>query len=195
MTLIEAIAVVFGIACVWLIVRESIWCWPTGLVQVSLYVYIFYHAKLYSDFGLHIFYIGMQFYGWYNWLHGGENRDKAPITRLSAKGIVGWSLASLAAAAIWGWTMNRYTDASVPYPDAFTTMTSLVAQWLLARKKLENWFFWIAVDVVAIGIYFYKALYLTSGLYAIFLVLCIMGVRSWTKTWKATTNKNSTPEL
>ncbi len=185
MTLIEAIAVVSGIACVWLIVKESIWCWPTGLVQVSLYVYIFHQAKLYSDFGLHIFYVGMQFYGWYHWLHGGQNNDKAPISRLPVTGIVGWAALGLLGAAGWGWIMERYTDASVPYPDAFTTVTSLIAQWLLARKKLENWYFWIAVDIVAIGIYAYKKLYLTSGLYAIFLVLCIIGVRAWNRTYKS----------
>ncbi len=183
MTLIEIVAVLFGIACVWLIVKENVWCWPTGLVQVSLYVYIFYHAKLYSDFGLHIFYIGMQFYGWYHWLHGGTERSKAPISKLSPFETLGWAAACLVGAAGWGWVMQSYTDASVPYPDAFTTTTSLVAQWLLARKKLENWYFWIAVDVVAIAVYSYKELYLTAGLYAVFLALCLLGVRSWSKTF------------
>lgn len=179
MTLIESIAVLFGIACVWLVVKENIWCWPCGLVQVSLYVYIFYQAKLYSDFGLHLFYIGMQFYGWHHWLRGGKGNTKAPITRLPARAILSWCAVCLFGAAAWGYLMSRYTDASVPYPDAFTTVTSLVAQWLMARKRLENWLFWIAVDVVAIGVYLYKGLYLTSGLYAIFLVLCILGIRHW----------------
>lgn len=185
MTLIEAIAVLFGLACVWLIVKESIWCWPTGLVQVTLYVYIFYDAKLYSDFGLHIFYIGMQFYGWYHWLHGGANRNKAPISNLSLLETLTWIVACLVGAAAWGWVMQRFTDASVPYSDAFTTVTSLVAQWLLARKKLQNWYFWIAVDVVAIGVYGYKELYLTTALYAVFLLLCIIGIRAWREKLEA----------
>ncbi|MBC2607090.1 nicotinamide riboside transporter PnuC [Pelagicoccus albus] len=179
MTLIEAIAVVFGLACVWLVVKESIWCWPAGLVQVSLYVYIFYQAKLYSDFGLHIFYVGMQFYGWYHWMYGGKDRDKAPIEELSRNSILIWSAVCLLGSVAWGWLMHRFTDAVVPYPDAFTTVTSLVAQWLMAKKKLQNWHFWIAVDIVAVAVYAYKELYLTSGLYAVFLVLCVMGVREW----------------
>lgn len=179
MTFIESIAVIFGIACVWLVVKESIWCWPAGLVQVSLYVYIFYQAKLYSDFGLHIFYVVLQFYGWYHWMNGGKGKDTLPITRLPRNRLFFWIAICIAGTATWGFLMERFTDASVPYPDAFTTVTSLVAQWLLARKRFENWYFWIAVDVVAIGVYLYKALYLTTGLYAVFLALCVLGIRSW----------------
>lgn len=191
MSLIESIAVVFGIACVWLVVKESIWCWPTGLVQVSLYVYIFYQAKLYSDVGLHIFYVGMQFYGWYHWLHGGKSKDSLPITRLSRQGLFTWITVCLLGAAAWGFVMEKFTDASVPYPDAFTTATSLVAQWLLARKRFENWYFWIAVDIVAIGVYLYKSLYLTAGLYAIFLILCVFGIRSWSQRMALTAGEAS----
>jgi len=89
--------------------------------------------------------------------------------------------------------MQRFTDASLPYPDAFTTVASLFAQWLLARKKLESWYFWIAVDIVAIVVYWYKQLYLTTGLYAIFLVLAIIGFFTWKNSYKD--DKNTSKEM
>lgn len=176
---IEATAVVFGFLAVWLTVRQHIACWPAGLVQVTLYVVIFYDARLYSDLILHVIYIGVQAYGWYHWLHGGRNDGALRVTRLSVPWIVGWALVCVAGTAAWGTAMASWTDASFPYGDAFTTVTSLVAMWLQARKHLETWVFWILVDVVAIGIYLAKALFLTSGLYLAFLVLCVLGFRAW----------------
>ena len=184
MTLIEAIAVVFGLICVWLTVKQNIWCWPTGLIQVLLFIVIFYQAKLYSDMILHVVYVFMQIYGWYFWLHGRAKHSKLPVSRLTVFPFSIWITVCIAGTFVWGWLMKSYTDASVPYPDAFTTVTSLVAQWLMARKKLESWLFWLAVDVVAVGVYFYKQLYLTTGLYAVFLVLATIGFFAWRQTMK-----------
>ncbi len=178
---IESFAVVFGLLCVWLTVRQNIWCWPTGLVQVVLYIVIFYQVKLYSDLILHVVYLGMQIYGWYHWLHGGRNRGELAVTRLSSRALAGWTLAAVAGSAGWGYLMASGTNAALPYGDAFTTVASLIAQWLMARKRLESWWFWIAVDVVAIGIYVRKDLFLTSGLYAVFLCLATMGYFAWRK--------------
>lgn len=183
MTGIEATAVVFGFVCVWLTIRQNIWCWPAGLVQVVLYLFVFYQVKLYSDMLLHGIYVLMQVYGWYWWLHGGPDsanlRSGLAVTRLSAVGLAGWVLLVALASLGWGYLMASHTDAALPYADAFTTVASLVAQWLLARKKLESWLFWIAVDLAAIAIYFYKALYLTTGLYAAFLVMAVFGLLAW----------------
>lgn len=153
MNWIEAIAVVFGLLCVWLTVRENIWCWPTGLIQVTIYVFIFYQVRLYSDLILHVVYIAMQLYGWQHWLRGGNDKTALPISTLAPSGRALWSLTVVAGSAAWGYVMSAHTNASVPYWDAFTTVASLVAQWLLARKKLESWIFWIMVDVAATGIY------------------------------------------
>ena len=176
--LAEIVAVLAGFLCVWLTIRENIWCWPAGLLQVSLYVWIFYDAKLYSDFGLHIFYIFLQFYGWYHWLHGGT-RGHLSVSGLSRPILLIWVTAALAGSLAWGSIMERYTDASVPYWDAYTTAASLIAQWLLTRKKLESWYFWISVDFVAIGVYLFKGLYLTSGLYLAFLIMATAGLIRW----------------
>ncbi|MBN1911163.1 MAG: nicotinamide mononucleotide transporter [Pirellulales bacterium] len=179
---IEATAVFFGLLCVWLTVRQNILCWPTGLVQVVLYLVIFYRVKLYSDLILHVIYVVLQVYGWYHWLHGGKDRNNLPVSRLGKTATLVWSVIGISGTVVWGYTMASLTDAAIPYGDAFTTVTSLIAQWLMARKRLESWLFWIAVDVIAIGIYFQKDLLLTSGLYTVFLVLATLGYITWRKS-------------
>jgi nicotinamide mononucleotide transporter len=186
MTWIEAIAVVFGLVCVWLTIRQNIWCWPTGLVQVALYLIIFYRVKLYSDLILHMIYVLMQIYGWHHWLHGGRDRGSLPVSTLPFRARLMWPCVAVVGTLVWGYLMVALTDASVAYGDAFTTVASLIAQWLMARKRLESWFFWISVDVVAIGIYWYKGLILTSGLYAVFLILATMGLFAWRKSMRET---------
>lgn len=189
MTLIELIATVCGVICVYLTIRQSVWCWPVGLVQVTLFVWVFYRAKLYSDVILHIVYIGLGVYGWYHWLRGGSSRRLAagtvlPITRIGAASGAAWLLAAAAATTGWGHLMRRYTDASLPFWDAAIAVLSLVAQFLLGRKVLENWLFWIAVDVLAVGVYAAKELYLTAGLYGLFLVMAVLGWLQWRKSFR-----------
>ena len=138
---IEAAAVLFGLLAVYFTIGQKIWCWPAGLIQVSLYIIIFYQVKLYSDLILHVIYVGIQI-----WLHGGENRTELKVSRLSRKAVAGWILAIAVGTAAWGTVMGSLTDAAVPYGDAFTTTASLVAIFLQARKRIETWLFWIAVD-------------------------------------------------
>jgi nicotinamide mononucleotide transporter len=178
---LEKVAVAFGLANIYLTVRQNIWCWPVGVVMVSLYMYIFFVAKLYSDAALQVFFLVMQFYGWYHWTRGpvDHSRSLSAITRLSAKNWA-WTIAAAAGGtAVLGTVMGRFTDAAVPYPDAFTTSLSVLAQFLLTRKVLENWILWIVADVVYIGIYTTKGLYWTAGLYTVFLALCVQGYREW----------------
>jgi nicotinamide mononucleotide transporter len=180
--LYELVGVLFGIVSVWLIARENVWGWPTGLVNVGLFVLVFHEAKLYADMGLQLFYVALCAYGWYAWLRGGPGHTslrvrRASLARLAVLGAVG----AVAAVAL-GTTLHRHTDASLPYVDSATTAYSLVAQWMQTRKWLENWLVWIVVDVVYVGMYVYKQLYLTAGLYTIFLGLAVMGLRHWRRS-------------
>lgn len=177
--LIEYVAAGFGLLAVWFLVRQSIWTWPMGLVQVSLYIIVFYQAKLYSDLILHFIYVGVQLFGWYHWLHGGRDHGKLIVSNLTGRQLGAWLIAVALGTALWGRAMGSLTDAAVPYGDAFTTTASLVAMWLQVQKKVETWAFWIAVDVAAIGIYFYKGLYPTVFLYLVFMVLSMIGWREW----------------
>lgn len=179
MTLIEGFAALCGLLCVWLTIRQSILCWPIGLVQVVLYVGIFYHARLYSDLILHLIYIVMQFYGWYHWLHGSRGQAELEVSVLSKPAVMAWGTVAVGVTVLWGHSMATYTDAAAPYADGFIAVASLIAQWLMARKNLQSWHFWIAVDVVAIAVYFSKELYITTGLYSVFLVLAILGYFQW----------------
>src|SRR5262249_12409878 len=178
----ELIAVVLGLICVWLTIRQHIACWPTGLAQVCLYIFIFYQAKLYSDMLLQVVFVFLQIYGWYAWLHGGPRQSELKVTRVPPWQIGAWLATCVLGTAALGSAMHHYTDASFPYVDAFATVASLIAQWLLGRKRLESWLIWIVVDVTSIGLYVAKELYLTTGLYVVFLVLAALGLREWKKT-------------
>ena len=181
---IEMIASLAGFICVYLLIRRNIWSWGFGLLQVTLFVWVFYQNKLYSDAILHVFYIGFQFYGWWNWIHHRGAGSELVIVGTTTRDMALWSSVSLLAAVVLGFMMDRYTDASFAYADAFTTCTSLVAQLLLTRRHLLNWTFWIAVDIVAIIIYFQKGLYPTSLLYITFLIMSCIGQYSWWKQYK-----------
>ena len=184
MSTLEILTFAFGIACVWLTVKRNIWCWPTGLVMVVLYMIICWQEKLYSDLWLQVIYIFMQIYGWYFWLHGGSDHGEKPITLLSRRAIAACLTIAVSGTWLLGWFMHTRTQASVPYFDAFTTVVSLIAQWLMGRKVLESWVAWIVVDVVYIYVFLVKDLYLMLGLYAIFLFLATKGLIEWRKALK-----------
>jgi nicotinamide mononucleotide transporter len=150
--------------------------------MVILYIAIFYHAKLYSDMLLQVVYVFLQLYGWHAWLRGGPNRIALPVSRIVAWQVLAWLVACAGGTYLLGTLMYRHTDASFPYVDAFTTVASLIAQWLMARKLLESWLAWIVVDVVSIGLYLRKDLYLTAGLYTVFLFLATLGYFAWRRT-------------
>lgn len=178
----ELVGVLFGIGSVWLIARESVWGWPTGLVNVGLFVLVFYEARLYADMGLQVFYVALCAYGWYAWLRGGPGHTSLRVRRAPMRHLAVLGAAGALAAAGLGIALHRHTDASLPYVDSATTACSLVAQWMQTRKWLENWLVWIAVDVVYVGMYIYKQLYLTAGLYTIFLGLAVVGLRHWRRS-------------
>ena len=176
---IEIVAAVFGVVSVFLSVKQNIWSWPTAIVNVGLYIFVFFESKLYGDTGLQVVYVILNAYGWYHWLYGGKNRTELPVSRTSAR--LGVFLIALGAAgtALLGTILARKTDAALPYIDSLTTSTSLIAQWMMTRKLLENWIIWVAVDVIYIGMYIFKHLYPAAGLYLVWLVLSAMGYFQW----------------
>ena len=182
MSSLEIIAALFGVVSVFLSVRQNIWSWPTAIVNVGLYIFVFYETRLYADTGLQVVYVVLNAYGWYHWLYGGKNCTELPVTRTGLR--LGLFLATLVAAGtiLIGTLLARNTDAALPYIDALTTSTSLVAQWMMTRKLLENWPVWVAVDVVYIGMYINKSLRVTAVLYFIFLILSVVGYFQWRRS-------------
>ncbi|GAL85724.1 nicotinamide mononucleotide transporter [Sporocytophaga myxococcoides] len=182
MSEIEIIATIFGVICVWLTIKQHIACWPIGLVQVVLYISVFYQAKLYADMVLHVIYVLLSIYGWYHWSESNINKESSGIT-LCGKFTYIYGALCLALTLILGFTFTLYTDASLTYPDSFIMSSSLIAQWLMSRKKLESWILWIHTDIVAIYVYWYKELYWTTGLYLLFLFMAISGLAEWRKDY------------
>lgn len=185
MSPLEILATGFGLWSVVCYVRESVWSWPTGLINVLLYIVLFWNVKLYADTGLQFVYVGLQAYGWWLWLHGGADQGRLAISRTSPRLWLILILVSAVAYLAMGAVLDRWTDTDVPWWDSLPAVTSLVAQWLLAKKKLENWWVWIGTDLIYIPLYLHKQLYLTAALYAVFLVLCLLGWRSWNRTYLA----------
>lgn len=179
MSPLEITGVVTALVSVWLTVRQNIWCWPVGIISVLAYAWLFYRIHLYADAGLQIFFLATSINGWWLWLHGGANRDALPVTRLTRQQVALLAPATLVSVVAMGLLFARYTDAHLPFWDSAASGTSVVAQVLLMRKKLESWILWLAVDVVYVGIYVYKNVYLTAGLYALFLVLAWAGLKAW----------------
>jgi nicotinamide mononucleotide transporter len=178
---IESLGVVLGLICVWLLVKENIWNWPTGIANNILYIYIFFASGLYADMGLQLIYIAIAIYGWWNWLHGGKNHSELGVSEASSLSLGGYAaMAALSTAILW-FLLHRFTPSTVPFTDGLTTALFLTAQYMMSRKIVENWWFWIVGNVLAIGLYVYKSLYQTAGLYTVFLILCAMGLREWQK--------------
>lgn len=185
---LEIAAVVFGIVSVWLSTRQHIASWPTAIVNVSLYFLVFRDAKLYADMGLQIIYLVLSIYGWYEWKFGGSGRTELPVSRTSRRTTVTLVLLGVLGVLVLGTILDRSTDAALPWVDSAAAVTSLCAQWMMTRKLLENWLVWIAVDVVYVAMFIYKELYLTAGLYAVFLALAVSGYLEWRQSWRARTS-------
>ena len=181
----EIAGVLFGIVAVWLTTRENVWCWPIGLVNVGLFILVFYQARLYADMGLQAIYVALCLYGWWQWLHGGPGSGALAVARTPRAALPALGALGTAGAALLGLTLYRHTDASLPFWDASTASFSLVAQWMQARKWIENWILWIVVDVIYVGMYLYKRLYYTAGLYAVFVGLAVLGLVQWRRSLAA----------
>jgi nicotinamide mononucleotide transporter len=149
---------------------------------VGLYIVVFGQAKLYADMGLQVVYVALCLYGWYEWLHGGQDYGVLRVSRTPRRALYILGAAGVAFAFVLGQALYQKTDAALPFWDSSTASFSLVAQWMQTRKWLEAWVVWIAVDVVYVGIYVYKELNPTAALYAVFLGLAVLGLRSWTKS-------------
>jgi nicotinamide mononucleotide transporter len=185
MSMIEIGAVLLGIANIVLIIRRSVWNFPVAIVMVALYFIIFRDAKLYSDAGLQVFFAGINLYGWWSWNRNKGDSGVISVRRLPATAYALWIAGSIMAIWAWGAIMHAETDASYPYWDASIAMLSIVGQILMTRRFVENWHYWIIVNIISIPLYIVKDLHLTAGLYGIFLVLAVAGLVEWRKAERA----------
>jgi nicotinamide mononucleotide transporter len=178
-TPVELIAVFFGLLSVWSMKKESILAFPFGIINVLIYVYICFTAKLYAYAGINIFYFVMSVYGWYNWLRKGDNEEKIRITECSVKERIWNSIAILVFFIVLWILLKKLTDSVVPVWDAITTAIYIIGMWLLARKKIENWILWIAGDFISIFLFAYEKLYFSSFQFLVFTIIAVLGYLEW----------------
>ncbi len=184
-TPLELISFVLSVATVALDIRQVHWAWLFAIVSSATYAVVFFHSRLYGDMGLQFVFIGTAVWGWHQWLRGGKMHHGLSVSTLSSSGRIGCLVAWLAGFLLLSFFLRTYTDTDVPYIDAFLTAGSLVGQILLARKKVENWHVWIVVDALYVGLYLYKQLTLTAILYALFILLAWIGLRTWRRALEA----------
>lgn len=164
---------------VYLSTRENVLSWPTALVNVGLYAVVFREQRLYADMGLQVVYFALSLYGWHQWKYGGAQRTTLRVSRATPRQ---WGWLVLVVVVAWvalGTLLSRHTNAAIPWLDAFLSTASLGAQYFMTRKVLENWALWIALDAIYVPMFISRGLYPTAGLYAVFLVLAILGWRDW----------------
>jgi nicotinamide mononucleotide transporter len=177
---LELIAVLLALAMIVCNIVELQWGWPLAATSSVLYFFLFWSQRLYGDALLQVLFVVLALWGWSVWLRGVEGAP-LPVTRLPLR--QRFTLAWLGA-LLWlstGVVLLNFTDTDVPWWDAFPTAFSLVGQYLLAHKRLENWAVWIGVNIVAAGLFAWKGLWLTTLLYLVFIALSAVGWRIWTQ--------------
>jgi nicotinamide mononucleotide transporter len=180
---IEAIAVAMTLLGIVLTIQQRISCWPVAIVGILAYLIVFVRARLYADAAIQPIFIVQNLYGWWFWAHGGARGEgQAPIVTLDWRSWSAWLAGTAAVSLLVGAGLARWTNAAAPYADAALSTTSLVANWLLARKVLENWLLWIAVDVGYVILFWSKDLVLSAGLYAVLLALAVAGLLEWQRS-------------
>ena len=178
---IEIVAVFFGLLSVWYARNEKVLLYPTGIINVCLYIYICIIAKLYADMGINVFYLIMSIYGWYYWTRKDEQQHVVPITKCSLTETILNIIATLCFFGIIYFILKKYTDSTVPVLDSFTTAIFIIGMWLQARKKIENWIYWIVGDTLVIPLFAYKGYVFTGVQFAVFLGLAVSGYIEWKK--------------
>lgn len=183
----EVTAAGLGLFSIYFQIKQKPLYWPVSIVMVTMYIFVYYNARFYADMSLQFYYLFVGFYGWYYWVFGNKSKNNSgkitpPVTSLNFKQII---LAVCVAIVLFFVILHiliKYTNSDVPVGDAFTTALSFAATWLLAKKILENWIFWIVVDVISTGLYLYKELYATAVLFFVLTILAIVGYIKWKKS-------------
>lgn len=182
MSALEIAGVATGILSVWLVTRERVWCWPVGLVSVAIYVAVFWRVRLYGSMALQAIYIVLSIYGWYQWTRGGQGDAPLRVSRATSRELAVSAAIGLTATVVVAAWLGRHTDEALPVTDAAATSFSLVAQWLQTRKRLENWWVWLAVDLVMVGMYLSQGLAPTAALYGVYTALAVSGLLLWRRS-------------
>lgn len=194
MNYLEIAGTIVGLIYLWLEYKASIWLWVANVIMPAIYVVVYYEAGLYADFGINIYYLLVSVYGIFYWWKGYRLHNQSLQTEMKV------TESPIIHTPVWMWSrlivismillivivsiLIQYTDSTVPWLDSFTTALSIVAMWMLARKYVEQWLIWIVVDTVSAGLYIYKGLYFTAGLYTFYAIIAYFGYKEWIRLMK-----------
>ncbi len=183
---LDIVTTILGLAYILLEYRASAWMWLVGFLMQSLGIVLYYQKGLYADCCMEFYYLGVTIYGWWRWVKPKANSQKPiAISRFPKKLIIPWLAIIAVVWAIIYWLLVTFTNSNVPLADSFTTALSIIGIWALAHKFLEQWFIWIAVDVVTCVLYFYKDIPFKASLYALYVVIAVFGYFKWRKMMKS----------
>ena len=178
---LEIVGTIIGFVYLWQEVKASIWLWLTGIIMPAIYTIVYYKSGLYADFGIQIYYIVAAIYGFMVWKFGKKDDKKAELKIVhttARQAVVLFTISALVFIPIY-LILTKFTDSTVPFYDSATTALSIVALWMLAKKHVEQWLVWIAVDGVSSGLYFYKGIYFTAVLYLVYTIVAVYGYKKW----------------
>lgn len=186
---LEIVGAIVGLIYLWLEYRASIYLWAASIVMPAIYLFVYFDAGLYADFGINVYYLVAALYGWAVWMYhdrkatkeqeGTKQEKGLPITHIAGKYALPCGVVAVAAFGLIWWVLSTYTDSDVAVWDAFTTALSVIGMWMLSRKYLEQWLVWIVVDVASVGLYCYKGLFFTAALYGLYAIIAIFGYIKW----------------
>lgn len=179
---LDFIASFFGLIYILLATKQNNWCWPAAIISSSVYVFVFVFSKLYLDAILNFYYVAIAFYGLYNW-NKISNSKEVQVSFSSNKFTLIWIGICVIVSIALGYFAQKFTDAEFAYADAFTTIFSFYATWLITQKRIENWLFWIIINMVAIFMYYLKGLNFTVGLFTVYLAFAVYGYFTWRKEY------------
>ncbi len=185
--ILQIVGVILGLLYLWLEYRANIYLWLVSIVMPMVHGVLYYQSGLYADMAMDIYYMLAAVYGWWVWRYGAARRKEGreiPIVKTPGRMYLPLVVICGAVYALLAWVLIRFTDSTVPYVDAFTTALSVIGTWMLAHKYVEQWLVWVVVDVVTVGLYFYKDLPLTAGLYAVYSVIAVFGYFRWLRMMK-----------
>ena len=182
--MLEPVAVITAIAYLLLAIRQNIWCWLFAGISTAIYIWLFIGARLYMESVLNGVYFALAIYGWYSWYFGRSDGKELPVVRWPLAVHGGAVAAIFALAGINGYLLEQFTAAAFPYVDSLTTWAAIWTTFLVARKVLENWWYWLIIDAASIVIYWMRDLKLTSLLFVVYVVMIPFGMFAWTKSWR-----------
>lgn len=184
---IEIVAVVFGLIYIILAAKENIWCWPAGFIGTGTSIYLFWDGSLYMESALNVYYLLMAIVGWWQWQYGSKTNSVLSIRSLTLNEHLSLAVVIAALSFLSGYLLSQNTDAALPYLDSFTTWSAVITTWMVARKILQNWLYWIVINSASIYLYLDRGYVLYAVLFCLYIIIAIFGYAQWSRNLKAQT--------